>query len=189
MIIPGHNNQRIRHPIILHDMHIYLAPPSFIYPSQSKLVHTLSVTVTNASPETVSRTINREHQHTCGPATFPDNEILLQRNNIWSTVVEYQTLKTFFICTNCRVTSKPQPSRKVFLCSLNRELNNVVYIDHFFLDVQTLVHVMDATTRYSAALIMPNTLLKSAIMAVGTVWFGQFWSPTTVLGDDAFNHD
>lgn len=132
MVIPGPDSERIRLPIIEHDMHIYLPLSLFINPRQPDIVQVLSGMAVDASPAALNKILNRVHTHVCGHATYSDIKTLLQRNNIWSDQAESQLQTMVATCTNCRAMSKPQPSRKVSLSSLSREFNEVTCIDHFF---------------------------------------------------------
>lgn len=62
-------------------------------------------------------------------------------------------------CRACRSAYKPKPSRNVTISSLSRSLNDVVNVDHFFLDGKRAFHAMDATTCYAAGLISRYTSL------------------------------
>lgn len=48
---------------------------------------------------------------------------------------------------------------------------------------------MNATSRYSAGLTVPNNSIDHAISAFVTVWISRFWIPDSVLLDPAFNND
>ncbi|PXF41606.1 hypothetical protein BWQ96_08672 [Gracilariopsis chorda] len=48
---------------------------------------------------------------------------------------------------------------------------------------------MEAHSRYSAGLIVPNTSMAHAISALETVWISPFWISPAVLFDPAFHND
>lgn len=133
--------------------------------------------------------IDKVHRHVCGHASFSDIKTLLTRNSIWDATVENYLGRVIEACSNCRATALPAQARKVSLSSLNAHFNQIVYIDHFFLDNYCIFHAMDKWSRYSTGHIVPNTTLRSAITALEACWFSQFWYPTSVHGDKAFHHE
>lgn len=48
---------------------------------------------------------------------------------------------------------------------------------------------MDATSRYSAGLLVPDITMINEISAFETVWIFASWAPDTVLFDPAFDKD
>ena len=69
---------------------------------------------------------------------------------------------------------------------MNRSLNDVVMVDHFYLDQLRVFHAMDSYSRFSADYVVPDASLESAVVAFESVWIGQFWPPDAVQGDQAF---
>ena len=47
---------------------------------------------------------------------------------------------------------------------------------------------MDATTRYSAGTVVPDTGMGAAIEVVDSLWVYSFWAPTSIQFDQAFNN-
>lgn len=105
---------------------------------------------------------------------------------MWNEAVEKYVSQLVERCVSCRATSPPQPSRKVSITSLSQDLNDTVCVDHIFLDSVSIFHVMDLTTRYSAACVVPDTSMDSAVLALETCWISQFWMPTSIRADKAF---
>lgn len=138
-------------------MHIYLPSSLFVLPSQPDLIHELNGNFAASSLSTLCKIVDRVQKHVCCHFSFSDIKTLLQRNNFWSDADDDQLQTTVCRYRNCRAISKPQPSCKVSPSSLNRGLKDEAYVDLFFLDSQPLLHVMDVTTRFSLALIAPNT--------------------------------
>lgn len=56
--------------------------------------------------------------------------------NMWS----------LFLKPACRQTSLPKNARKVSLSAISRCSNDVVCVDHFFIDGIILFHLMDSAT-------------------------------------------
>lgn len=131
---------------------------------------------------------DKVHRHVCGHCNFSDVKMLLQRNKLLTPEVEKYLLEVMKQCNACRSTAKPQVSRKVSLSSLHRSFTEVVCVDHLFLDDLCIFHIMDSRTRYSAGLVCPDTTLKNSVFASTTTWLSPFWSPSSVRGDQAFNH-
>lgn len=91
--------------------------------------------------------------------------------------------------TNCWATSKPIPTRKVSLSSLDRQLNIVVCIDHFHLDLNRVLHLMDSYARFSAGDVVDSMSMSTEISLFETLWVTPFWTPdTVVLFDPAFDN-
>lgn len=132
------------------------------------------------------RVVDRVHRHVCGHASYSDMRTLLIRNGIWSQQVQSYLAQTVSECNKCVASASPPPNRRVSLASLDREFNTVVCVDHFFLDDHVLFHIMDTSTRYSAAAIVSSTNLTEAIRAFETLWISQFWAPQSVHADGAF---
>jgi len=74
-------------------------------------------------------------------------------------------------------TSLPKQTRKVSLSSLNRSFKDLVCVDHMYLEDNCVLHIMDATTRYSAGLRVLNTGMDAAISTFESQWISPFWIP------------
>lgn len=129
---------------------------------------------------------DKVHSHVCGHSDFSDVKLLLERNKLLTPDVEKYLREIMNRCTACRSTAIPRTSRKVSLSSLNRNFNEVVCVDHIFLDDLCIFHIMDSKTRYSAGLVCADTSLKNAIYSFTTTWLSPFWSPINVKDDQAF---
>lgn len=116
-----------------------------------------------------------------------DFQILLKRSNLWNAAVAKYVTEVISKCTACRSTAPPQPSRKVSISSLSKELNEIICIDHFYLGDLCLIHFMDLVSRYSAVQIVNTTSLQEVVNAFEAVWVSQFWYPKTIHGDKAFD--
>lgn len=132
------------------------------------------------------RIIDRVHKHVCGHASFSYMRTLLLRNKLWTPKVQSYLVEKVTECTDCRASSTPPPNRRVSLSFLDRTFNEVVCIDHFFLDDHILFHSMDSATRYSAAHIVSSTSMHDAIYSFECIWLSQFWPPGAIHADGAF---
>ena len=83
----------------------------------------------------LSRIVKRVHQHVCGHATYGDMKTLLIRNSIWNDEVQRLLADTVEKCENCIAASPPPTNRPVSITGINRQFNDLVCIDHFYLDV------------------------------------------------------
>lgn len=131
--------------------------------------------------------IDKIHKHVCGHSSLTDYQILLERNNLWDDDVKQYIVSIIEKCNACRSTALPKPNRKVSISSLSKEFNENVCIDHLFLGDICVVHLMDHVTRYSAGLVVNDTKMDNAIMALEATWNSQFWFPQTIKGDTAFS--
>lgn len=108
--------------------------------------------------------VDRVHTHVCGHASLTDLKLLLQLNNIWNDSVADYLSTVLEKCPHCHAASLPLPARKVSLSSLSRTFNDVVCVDHLFLDDNRVFHIMDATTRYSAGSCVSTANMSDAII-------------------------
>ena len=136
----------------------------------------------------IRQVVDKVHKHVCGHSNYTDIKILLQRNSLWSNEVQKYLSNTLEHCPKCVATSEPLTTRKVSLSSLNREFNSVVCIDHLHLDDNRVFHIMDASSRYSAGDVVDTTAMKQAIASFESLWISPFWTPKTVLYDQAFEN-
>ena len=130
--------------------------------------------------------VDKVHKHVCGHATLTDIRILLERNDMWNAAVEEYVSQLLQRCRSCRATAPPQPSRKVSISSLSKSLNEVVCVDHFYLENFRLFHAMDLTTRFSAAYVVSTASMDDSVMAFEACWLSQFWIPESVRADKSF---
>lgn len=105
----------------------------------------------------IKKIIDKLHRHICGHASYNVVKLLLDRNNIWTDNCEKYLSHIMEQCVNCRVVQLPSVSRKVSIRSMSRSFNDVVCVDHFFLEQNDVIHFMDAQTRYSSGLLVPTT--------------------------------
>lgn len=135
------------------------------------------------------RIIDRVQNHVCGHSTYSDMRTLLERNKPWDENTQKYLFQLVSNCMHCSATSTPPPNRRVFLASLSREINEVLCIDHFFLDSLTVFHCMDVATHFSAGSIVESTSMESAIHSIELIWFSQFWTPSFFQADGTFQND
>lgn len=79
--------------------------------------------------------------------------------------------------------------QKLSIAGINRQVNELVFVDNFFLDDFCLIHFMEAYSRYSACQLHPSTALVPASVAFENLWIGQFWPPETAQEDLSFQHN
>lgn len=80
-------------------------------------------------------------------------------------------------CEQWRASSQPQPMRRDALATLSRSVKEAVCVDHFYLDNIKLFHAMNMYSRFSAAVIVHDTSLTTAVVALETIWISQIWMP------------
>lgn len=137
----------------------------------------------------LKKVLDRVHTHVCGHASYSDIKTLLERNNLWNDASRHYISSTMQNCVHCMKSASPKPTRKVSLHMLNKEFNDTVFIDHFYLEDMRIFHIMDGASRFSAISITPNTTMKEAIVAFHSSWLNVHWSPSYVQADQAFNND
>lgn len=120
------------------------------------------------------RIIDRVHQHVCGHASFTDFKILLERNATWNDAVSKYVAQVLEGFSACRCTAVNQPSRKVSISSSSKEFNQIVCVDHFYLEGLCLINFMDITSLYSAVQAVQSSALGLAVSRLEGAWVGQF---------------
>lgn len=73
-------------------------------------------------------------------------------------------------CPNCFATALPQKTRKVSPSYLNRSFNDVLYIDHFCLECNSVFHITDCVTRYSIGDVVDKLFMSESIRLFDTMW-------------------
>lgn len=89
-------------------------------------------------------------------------------------------------CNHCVAAFVPPLSRKVALGVLNRSCNDVVMVDHFYLDQVRIFQAMDSYSIFSAAYIVSDATLDSAPITFESICAAHFCAPESVRGDQAF---
>ena len=153
---------------------------------RSLICLTCSVHSAELSWADIKKIIDKVHRHVCGHATYNDIKLLLDRNKIWTDDCAKYLSHIMEQCVNCKVVQLPSGSRKVSLRSMSRSFNDVLCVDHLFIEQHDIIHFMDAQTRYSSGLLVPTTNMRDAIYGMETKWFSEFWPPQSIQGDKAF---
>ncbi len=71
---------------------------------------------------------------------------------------------------------------------MSRQFNDVVCVDHMFLEENRVFHIMDSSTRSSVGSCVPDTKMIHSIQAFDSRWLSSFWPPGSVLYDPAFDN-
>lgn len=155
--------------------------------------HSVRTSVSSENSETLARPLNeitrivqRVHDHVCEHASYGDVRTLLQRNKLWNNDVQRYVASTVEKCPNCIAAAPPATTRKVSISGINRCFNDVVFVDHFWLDDICLFHAMDSFSRFSIAQPVTSTAISEVIVAFENLWISHFWPPSQVQGDLAF---
>lgn len=88
---------------------------------------------------------------------------LHQRNKLWNDQTQSYLSNVMSNCSDCKASSTPPPNRRVLLSSLNREFNDVVCMDHMFLDKITVFRMMYVTTIYFVGYVVDNVSMENVI--------------------------
>ena len=165
---------------------------SFLPSSKFRAGEKLSALVcllANSKPLTWTDTVkivDKVHKHVCGHSNFNDIRTLLERNGLWSDGCDKYLASVLESCSACRAVQMPVGMRTVSLSALSANFNQLVNIDHFFLNDITVCHVMDATSRYSVGQIVDSTSIPLAIETLESRWITEFWPPHALQYDRAF---
>lgn len=114
----------------------------------------------------VSRIVSMVNDHVCGHATYGDMRTLLQRNRLWNDYVQRVLATVVETCARCNADASPPLTGNVSISGSNRNFNDVVFIDPFWLDNICMFHMMDSFSRYSLAQPVNKKSLFEAIVSL-----------------------
>ena len=193
--VPTEDGHVLTINLLHHKMHTYVPATVFYKPSeaaqkQKSLFCAMARVESNINRpwDEIKHIIDRVHKHVCGHSCYSDMKTLLQRNDIWDESIQKYLQQTLERCPACKKTSEAQPERKVSLGTISRSFNEVLCVDHLFLNNICVFHAMDTATRYSVGCAVPNTGMIPAISSLDSHWITPFWSPQTVIFDKAFDN-
>lgn len=115
-----------------------------------------------------------------------DYKILLKRNGLWNDSIESYLTEVLKQCTACRYTYVTQSNRKVSISAPSKRFNELLYVDHLYLDGAPLVNFIDLVTRHSSAMNAKTANLEDAFTAFEADRVTHFWYHDTVLANKAF---
>jgi len=177
-----------------HDLHCFVP---FEYFCQNKVSNFHAVlfcaTATIAAKETrpwkeLKAIVDKVHRHVCGHSNYSDIKVLLERNGIWDDAVMKYLSQILEKCESCSTTALPKKSPKVSLSSMTRGFNEVVCVDHMYLEDHCVFHMMDSVTRYSSGSVVESTGMMDSIEAFESTWLNEFWMPKALTFDPAFKN-
>lgn len=190
----SHSNTTNTLGLINSDLHSYLPRHKFSHNKFVSVQDPHSEAICSHTSDAVlswndkKNIINRVHKHTCGHSNYKDIKLLLQRNKIWDENCVGFLSYLLESCPHCAVVSQPSRNRTVSLRSMSSNFNDVVCVDHFFLNNMDVFHAMDYHTRYSAGTIVESPNMEYAIQFLEAGWISPFWTPAAIRGDQAFNN-
>ena len=93
-------------------------------------------------------------------------------------------------CTMC-LKYKKAPLKPVVGFSLSRDFNKVISVDSKEINGFKILHLIDHTTRYSAATIVKSKQKEEIVKAIFRIWITLFGPPNEILSDNGgeFNND
>lgn len=132
--------------------------------------------------------VDKVHTHVCGRSNYQDIKLLLERKSMWNSDVKKYLATMLESCASCIAVKQPKSERSVSLSAMPRDFNQVVCIDHLFLDMFIVFHIMDSGSRYSVGTTVADTKMATALLAFEAHWITAFWCPETILYDPAFHN-
>lgn len=174
--------------LIEHDRLSYLPRKCFIVDRNLRGMSARSVrTAEILALKYQKRLIDKVHSHIYGRAEFSDYQIRLECNGLWFDSVHEYLKEIIAKCPACRATSNPQPSRKVAISTLWKDFNEILSIDHFYLDDMCLLHCVDTVTCYFTVHLVESAKMRDAVTGIEASWFTQFWCLQEIQGNLAFD--
>ena len=194
--VPVVNSNSVSLSLLEHELHSYIPSEAFHSKTTAGSSKRLFCATANLQEihadrpwSEIKKIVDKVHKHVCGHASYTDIKTLLERNKLWNPAVHKYLSTTVERCPSCNVTAEPKQERQVSLSTLNRSLNDVVCIDHLFLGNCSVIHIMDTATRYSVGQVVPDTSMTAAVLAFEAGWISQFWAPSNVVFDRAFENE
>ena len=86
-------------------------------------------------------------------------------------------------CETCTKYGRPSP-RPIVGMSLSREFNETIAMDLKQIAGRLILHMIDLTTRYSMAVVVPNKRKDTIIEAILKEWVTKFGVPKKILSDN-----
>lgn len=91
-------------------------------------------------------------------------------------------------CIDCQAADIPPPNRKMYIGCMNNRFNDVVCVDHFYLERILIFHYMVNFSRYSTRFLASGASLEAAKFGMEATWMSEFWPTRAVQGDISFQH-
>ena len=110
--------------------------------------------------------VDKVHHHVCGNSNYEDIKVLLSRNELWNPDVKKYLAHLLDCCPDCTAVQAPKEQRPVSLSSMSREFNDVVCVDHSFLDTEKVFYITDSSSRYSAGGHVTDMGMQASIIAL-----------------------
>jgi hypothetical protein len=118
-----------------------------------------------------------------------DLEEMCRRSGILSPQPAHYVTLAAQSCLSYLRTAKPEPSKKISLSNVNREFNNFVQVDIFYLDGvdrRPILHAVDTRTSFSMARLCQNRDLELLASTLEREWVHVHGPPAEVSGDQEF---
>lgn len=112
---------------------------------------------------------------------------LLERNNLCKNDTQHFVSTTVQNCKDFMAFSTPLPSNKVSISPLSGYFNQVVVVDHFYLDSVHQVNFRYTNYRYSGFHISHTATISAATIGSYSCWLNRFWPLQCLHGDKAFS--
>lgn len=117
---------------------------------------------------------DKVHKHTCSHSAYSVMRTLLQRNELWTKAVHRYLAELVQSFLHWSASSTPFSFSKASLCTLCRELSDLVLADHFYLDNLLLFHMVDAFSPFSVAVAVESASPSLASIAFKQTWLSHF---------------
>lgn len=120
--------------------------------------------------------IGKVYKHVFGQAYFKNVKLLLEQNNLLSTVTEEFVQLTRQQCTTGWAMAPRQPSLNALTSSPYKSFNDVWYVDHFYyysqfyLDSIWMLHCIHGITCLPAVFILSAGSFNKTIHGFRTCW-------------------
>lgn len=131
--------------------------------------------------------LDRAHSHEFGHSNYNDIKTLLMRKNLWIEDCASYLSKVVLSCRSCHETDLPTKSRTVSLNNFSWEFIDFVFVDHVFPEEETVLHALDAVTRYSIDDCVEAKIITDGVHSFESGWISKFWMTPSVQGEPALN--
>jgi hypothetical protein len=127
--------------------------------------------------------------HAISHLSARDSEEMCRRAVILSPQLAHYLSLAAQSCFSCLRTARPKPSKKSSLSNINRESNNSVQVDIFYLDSvdrRSILHAVDTRTNFSMARLCQNRDLELFAINFEREWVHVHGPPAEVSDDQEF---
>lgn len=171
-------SSKVQRSTVTNNLLIHMRSPTFTTSCKpSSFLSGMNENLLAGKPwSSVKNVVDKVHKHVFGHENT-DLKLLLKRKNLCNYSVAKYVGDPISGCTAFWSTAPAQPNRKVSIFSLSKQLNDIVCVDHFYLDSVRLMNCMYLATRYSSVFLVPSATRDYALFGCENCCISHYWMP------------